>query len=545
MTRAQPGERSTVGRLRLCSRGPDPLAARLRVQALFGGLSLEPGGLGPEAILCVRSLHDPQPGALAAPGAGPHAARRWEQAVNESIQVLARHAARPIDRSVPADAQAVLFTDHAEWLACLAMDWVGGELTMRWWWQTLLLRRRAPSLAVLEAWREASEHIPAALHHLAGRQQAEPFVQLLGDASARELSVALMQTFGLRELHALFQDFLGWPVPARLVSAADRVRGVPSSTVAVAPPWAARPDTAGAVGVSTMGQLLIGLALTLRRAPYSAHSELFARQVGQWLAQVNPAVWAAPTVSTPVRPDDEAPGLALPTSRQEASASVPASVLPPDEGAGPPAGNTFADALPAVSPVLGSLTRRTGAPYGPGAPDPEPGEPAGRLAISTDFASSLYLINLGLFLGLYGDFTAPLSPGIALPIWDFVAMVAGELNGPAVRNDPIWPLLARLAGRAADGPPGHGFNPPGLASWPAWLSELMVTIRASLCLALAAEAEDLGRFFRARGRVRVTAARLDTFLSLAELPIEIRWSGLDRDPGWVPAAGKIIAFHFD
>jgi hypothetical protein len=32
--------------------------------------------------------------------------------------------------------------------------------------------------------------------------------------------------------------------------------------------------------------------------------------------------------------------------------------------------------------------------------------------------------------------------------------------------------------------------------------------------------------------------------ALAELPIEIRIAGLDRDPGWVPAAGRFIAFHF-
>ena len=36
----------------------------------------------------------------------------------------------------------------------------------------------------------------------------------------------------------------------------------------------------------------------------------------------------------------------------------------------------------------------------------------------------------------------------------------------------------------------------------------------------------------------------DLTLSLADLPIELRLAGLDRDPGWVPAAGRYIAFHF-
>lgn len=44
--------------------------------------------------------------------------------------------------------------------------------------------------------------------------------------------------------------------------------------------------------------------------------------------------------------------------------------------------------------------------------------------------------------------------------------------------------------------------------------------------------------------VRVTATQLDVFFSLHTLPIEIRLAGLDRNPGWVPAAGRFIAFHF-
>jgi hypothetical protein len=43
----------------------------------------------------------------------------------------------------------------------------------------------------------------------------------------------------------------------------------------------------------------------------------------------------------------------------------------------------------------------------------------------------------------------------------------------------------------------------------------------------------------------VSSARLDIVLSLDELPIEIRLSGLDRTPGWIPAARRFVAFHFE
>ncbi|QLQ08121.1 MAG: hypothetical protein HZY76_20390 [Anaerolineae bacterium] len=46
------------------------------------------------------------------------------------------------------------------------------------------------------------------------------------------------------------------------------------------------------------------------------------------------------------------------------------------------------------------------------------------------------------------------------------------------------------------------------------------------------------------GRVRVTAGRLDVVLRLGDLAIGVRMAGLDR-PGWVPAAGRAINFHYD
>jgi hypothetical protein len=167
------------------------------------------------------------------------------------------------------------------------------------------------------------------------------------------------------------------------------------------------------------------------------------------------------------------------------------------------------------------------------------------LEIATELGACLYLINLGLFLGLYSDFTTPLAPGIELSIWDFVALVGMELVGEEIRTDPLWTLLARLSGRAEQQPPGVDFQPPGDVSLGEWLAGLMGTARPRLCQALGVEDEDLPPFFRSPARLVVSLTRLDAHFSLAELPIEIRLSGLDRDPGWVPAAGKTIAFHYD
>ena len=45
-------------------------------------------------------------------------------------------------------------------------------------------------------------------------------------------------------------------------------------------------------------------------------------------------------------------------------------------------------------------------------------------------------------------------------------------------------------------------------------------------------------------RVAATPAHIHVFMRLETYPIGIRLAGLDRDPGWIPAAGSNLAFHY-
>ena len=87
----------------------------------------------------------------------------------------------------------------------------------------------------------------------------------------------------------------------------------------------------------------------------------------------------------------------------------------------------------------------------------------------------------------------------------------------------------------------------GAAPLERWLARLMPYVRARLQRALGvADTDELARVVcEQQARVCVTATHLDIFLALATLPIAIRLAGLDRNPGWVPAAGRYIAFHFE
>src|SRR5207253_118750 len=84
-------------------------------------------------------------------------------------------------------------------------------------------------------------------------------------------------------------------------------------------------------------------------------------------------------------------------------------------------------------------------------------------AVETRWGGAFYLINVGLRLGLYGDFTTPARPGLKLPIWDFIALLAAGLDGAEAAADPLWPLLAALAGRNETQTAAFVFEPP--ADW--------------------------------------------------------------------------------
>jgi hypothetical protein len=248
-------------------------------------------------------------------------------------------------------------------------------------------------------------------------------------------------------------------------------------------------------------------------------------------------------------------------------------------------------------------------------------QPTTRDGVDTELGGLFFLLNIGLFLGLYGDFTTPDEPGIALDPWDFVALVGATLLGRDTRfDDAVWPLLGELAGRRPDERPGRQFEPP--TDWripAAWLDPFDVegdwlwsTARGTLRIvhpagfavvavalrgrdpqkalrrelrrhsarpslrraALPAESRvPLRRWTRrlsayAAARIQVamgdpdrdhavnsllrrhakvfqTEAHVDVSMPLFSLPIEIRLAGLDRDPGWIPPAGRFVSFHFE
>ncbi len=126
---------------------------------------------------------------------------------------------------------------------------------------------------------------------------------------------------------------------------------------------------------------------------------------------------------------------------------------------------------------------------------------------------------------------------------------------PACAGDGEAQLAARLAAlgleasaivrvAAASRHPRRPRPTPTQAAVPA---DVLAYVRARLVLALGlGDTRRLAStLLRIPARVRLCGDRIDVGCSLCDLPLAVRLAGLDRDPGWLPAAGRDLRFHFD
>lgn len=751
-----------VNKLRAASGAEDTLALRIRYERALAGARLDPPGLPASAILCVRKLRDPLPGGLRIESGSAQTPLAWERAVAESLDQLLKRAARPALGYVPLNAEAVVFLDRPEFLGCFASDWIEGSSATRWWWRSLF--RTADLESLMRAWMEAPEYAPAALARLAVIGKAARFAGSLSEGDSRRLLSGIIRRFALRELASTIDAVLtdgGSPPRDSNAPPPQKARTAPALAH---PPWRRWVKETDARQLKIGQESLLATGLMLVRAPATVRSRAYAEETFRWYRdlattradarrEIEPA-GAAPASDTdrgskPERASGEVETRVDPGPEPAVPYQLPGPLQPSQEidrqlnpdreragesdAAKPRAINVTAatgpgSAIVAPAPVEAGIGRVWESPLRKDASSrvAQPGiaeefdvstspylEPVFEAEVKTGFGGLFYLINVGLFLELYGDFTTPAQPGLELSIWDFVALVGRDLYGgnvrgasrqirgasrktrgasrktrdasrktrgaswqPAashsqagtLRHDPIWALLAQLAGRGEHDPPGHEFNPPGdwrlSAEWlipfetqrvwqwesaddrlrvlhpdgflvldvklednpveqlhremrdysgvagfefcpqtsavesggqstpERWLGWLMPYIRARLACALGGRADErhnashVGAALRGRrrwrdqnplsalqsrlgsrdkhhqpgaaaegrpyisllghqARVVVTATHLDVYFSLQDHPIEIRLAGLDRNPGWVPAAGRYITFHYE
>lgn len=658
---------------------PDALRARFALERALHAVDVRAAGLPPEAVLIVRRMAVGGDG-VASRGSG--GATTLAQQVDAALREQGRTARRPWRDPGAMAADAVWFEDEDELAACLVRDWLRGLAAQRWWWRSVLAG------AGIDVWLRTQllprgERLAPTLQRLAAVSLAAVWVARMDDADASTGFDALARAYALPHAHEVVVD----ATQDRSDAPDGRGRTVvmPGRSRAHAQTAARRrlqrivPEL-GATAWRPAQARLLAYALAVLRAPSEARTRAFADDVAAWRPAPERARAAAPAddaadadvtgsgdhdigrdgigqgmssrsrVATARRRQNGAmradADMAVPMARdgsrqQRVSSAVPLSkrasgfvtaqddfdARDPRRSAAESAAATRAEAMPAIEPPLSAVD----APFATvdaarvGEIAPVAMSAAIARTLSTHHGGLFYVLNAALSLGVYGDFSMPRTQGMSLSPWDLMAWLGLHWFGRAFRRDPLWRLLAELAGRSPKRAPSWRIDPPShwepdddwLRAWaPIAMLDHGVDRRLrrlhvlhpdgfavfdvprdtrlrpasqarALCLTRASTARtrlrasntagtlpaDLGlrwlhrfadylaaRFMRALGttspraavallcrhtaEVQSDASRVDVALSLSTLPLPVRIAGLDRDPGWIPAAGRDIRFHF-
>src|SRR5215213_4983383 len=550
---------STILRLRVKGSDLDPLALRGRLENLLSEVSMQPR-LPPSATLFIRKLSDPLPGAVQLDSSHAHAPQAWRHAFQTKFDQLVSSAARPAHGLVADSAESVVFYDYAELLASLTADWCSGFAMTRWWWKALMKRGDVAQM-IRQFWREQIEYVPAALEFLVRKGVVVEFVSRLSDGEVQEIFEGVVRVFGLHALQKIQVTQITQIKGADLrpeVGAVQQKLHVGSEM-----PWRHVVPETDTPRLRSVQQLFVGVALMVHRAPSRVRTLSFAREVERWAREPIVELSDAPEIivepiTERTAPPESSETLALISVNPIQAPPVELTTDPPRQRSASSAVKianavfTYEEPAVAIEPTVTPISEPP--PATESEPIVEPPAPEAFLSqsvpieaftIETELGGLFYLINLAIFLEIYSDFMSPVEKfHDDLSIWDFVMIVGSEINGGRDLDDPIWTGLQDLQDVQNHENPVNLENP---VNKPTWLTDLLPHIKARLVLALGLDTEDsLAQILLHHyAKVTITPTHLDVFFSLTDHPIELRLSGLDRNPGWVPAAGRFIAFHYD
>lgn len=406
------------------------------------------------------------------------------QALRRRVDELRRASARPALGTVDPHAEAVFFADEAELLLSLSEDLLHGRAGDRWWWASRLHEASTPEATLAHAWIRQPRWVPSVMRELL-RRHRRPLVETL-------------RRFD--------------PVQARAVIAGIEDVYLPKRAILTSP----HPHEPGAglgVPLDLIGpaRILLVAAVTIAEQPSVGAGDDFRT----WLRE------ACATAS--YRP---VPGVTIAPTAAAVEAAATAITSPQSEGGEDrDDGGEMAEVIPL-------------APWRPEPDDAAIGSPpawsrrpweGSGTEVESEMATALYAVNLVGRLHLE-SVAGHQSTGWAV-VEAIIRRLLRELNPrrrSALLADPLLPLLGELDTRPLGRP-----NPVRRGPWSRAVSTF-----------LQANGIDVSAFTHP-GRIVVSRTHVDVVLSINQIDLAVRASGLDQDPGWAPYFGRVILFHFE
>ena len=524
-------------------------------------------GLPARAILVVRHIQ-------ATVGGDPPRVGGYD------LSAVARAAARPAAAPPPVGAEAVVFADEVEMLACLVDDMHTGR-ALRWWWQSLFDPRRRwgnappPAATLATAFAENVAALPAAAARRPGAMAAA--AATLDPPMRWRLLAAAAQAHAAPEIATAARQRLV-ALPLGSASSSGTANGAVDR-----PPGLTRAGlTAAATGSATVD-----------------HAAVFEEFVAPLVGLFERPAASRCSGSTPVE---------RPPAADRAAAGVPPSRAAWTDATDEAAGDRSPAAVELFRPPADGHLSRGGGEQGESATlgpvvahgdegsSPGPAVAIGPHRWRTAYAGAVYLLALLEFLDLPSSADGPGEPGPWLSRWEVLELLisvrgadrsdglfaalaelgadsaaadarwTGALGGTATgvlsvpRTAAEWPRRGAAAPvRAPDATTsrgGAGHRGPADAAVTASLpavpadpppprpSERWARSLAELCTTLLRRVGLDWTIVARAGEIEVDDLRVTVAMRLDDIDIDVRRAGLDRDPGWVPALGRVVTLDF-